>query len=158
MLFPKEHRTLLNERNDKANISCLLVANDVVALGAGVLEVLAGVEAEGDETTSEVAADTAENETEDPGHHVDAAFTLGNAILATVGARDLDGLSGPRAGGEWSGLGTWGLDDHHGLLHHLGLLLHHGLLLHGLLHHHGLTLSDLLVLLVLLVLLGVVGA
>ena len=69
-----------------------LVANDVVAVLAGVLVVLATLDTEGNEAASEIAANAAKDDTEDPSHHGDASLTLGNALLSAVGAFDLDGL------------------------------------------------------------------
>ena len=93
-----------------------------------MLVILAGGHAEGDEAASKVASNAAENETEDPSEHGCATIALGNAVLATVGAGDLDGLFGPLAWNEGRRLGDGGSDHHHRLLHLHWLALHRLLL------------------------------
>ena len=94
-----------------------LVADDVVAVLAGMLVVLATLDTEGNEAASEIAANAAKDDTEDPSHHGDASLTLGNALLSAVGAFDLDGLRGPSAGLEGGRFVSWSHNDLHGLLH-----------------------------------------
>ena len=96
-----------------------------MTVAALVFLIVADGHAEGDEATSEPAANKAKNETEDPGECTLLLIDVSHAVLLAVLASDGHGVVGPVSGGVSTHLGLSNHDDglHHRLTWDRGRLL-----------------------------------
>ena len=110
------------------------MADDLVAVSACVLLVVASGNAEGNQTAAEPAADKAKDEAEDPAQSALLLNHVSHASVPTVLALNGDWVVWPVVGWERA---SWASNNDHARLYHW-LTLHHWLS-HWLLLHHRLS-------------------